>query len=78
MTIQIDKGIPLAPSQPGKGGGRKTIYPWRQMEVGDSFFVPDRTIRSFSGSAAQHRPRRFSMRTVVENGVSGIRIWRVK
>jgi len=34
MSIQIDKGVPL-PTR-----GLRTAYPWREMEIGDSFEVP--------------------------------------
>jgi hypothetical protein len=33
MAISVDKGIPIPVS------GQKSRYPWRQMEVGDSFEI---------------------------------------
>lgn len=35
MNISIDKGIPIPPHEPG----RRKMYPFDRMEVGDSFFV---------------------------------------
>ncbi len=64
----IEKGIP-APSARGK-------YPFAQMEVGDSFFVPDKTTATFGGVLSHARKRTgfgFVMRS--ENG--GLRVWRV-
>ena len=44
--IPIEKGIPRPPS-PQRGG--QQIYPWRDMEIGDSFFsnrVPFKNIQT--------------------------------
>ncbi len=74
----IEKGIPLAG---GGGGGRNSVYPFAEMEPGDSFFVPHRTAKSL-GSVVTARNRRgkkdgsgkrFSARTVD----GGVRVWRV-
>lgn len=75
--IQIDKGVPIPPHVRGQGAPK---YPWREMEIGDSFFVSDRHRRSISAaasSARQHRGHQFATRSVTENGVDGIRVWRV-
>ena len=32
--FEIESGVPVPP--------KRAIYPWREMKVGDSFFVPDR------------------------------------
>lgn len=38
--IQIEKGIPVA--EPRKRGATfEPKYPWKQMEIGDSFIVPN-------------------------------------
>lgn len=70
--IQIDKGIPI----PGRG--RKAKYPWRQMEVGDSFIIINTTNRSCSryvGWANKlYVPLRFVGRTMPDGNY---RIWRV-
>lgn len=74
--FKIDKGIPLPP--PAKGG-RNGKYPWREMEVGDSFFMPG-AARSGAPQylAGQRTGFRFSSRGVIENGVKGRRIWRIE
>lgn len=75
--IKIDKGIPVAPMP--NGAGRMALYPFRQMEVGDSFFVP-KTGQSITGPIAHAQSRmdaKFSRRTVTENGVTGTRVWRI-
>ena len=74
-TIKMDTGIPI-PETRGQSPG----IPLATMEVGHSFFVP-RTIGSVSSSISHHKVRNpgknFTVRTVTENGVKGIRIWRI-
>lgn len=75
MTYKIDKNIEQPRHQ------RK--YPWRDMEIGDSFFVPDADLPKSKADGL--RPSmaliktgfKITRRTVTENGVRGIRIWRV-
>lgn len=69
-VIQITKGVPT-PS------GRKAKYPFRDMEVGDSFFAPGSSVIGMHGCARRYRPMRFTCRTVIEHGVPGIRVWRI-
>jgi hypothetical protein len=47
------------------------------MEVGDSFFSPGSSVIGIHGCARRHRPMKFTCRSVVENGVAGIRVWRI-
>lgn len=75
MTIQIDKNVPLTTHR--RGRARK--YPFSSMEVGDSFFVPGKSTLGISGSVSQARKAfggSYATRTVTENGVSGVRVWR--
>lgn len=70
--IDIEKGVPM----PNFLGGTGYRYPWSKMEVGDSFFVTDRTSTSVSGSATAAAKRghgKFRCRTVE----GGVRVWRV-
>lgn len=75
--IKIDKGVP-APAISAQG--RPVQYPWHEMQPGDSIFVPGRTVHQLGGTIAT--PRRipgtkWTARTATENGVRGVRIWRV-
>ncbi len=71
--IAIDKGIPFP-----EGRGHKK-YPFREMKVGDSVFVPNMTTRaSFNGALQSAAPFRFTSKTMVENGVIGCRVWRTE
>lgn len=71
--VKIDKNIPL----PSFSRGRKRIYPFKEMKVGDSFLGnPGR--QSLYASAIQatflYKPKKFVARKVKE----GFRIWRIK
>lgn len=82
MTITIDKGIPLPDSKQGKvksGPNERGPYPWRTMEIGDSFFV-DLPVARVSGHASltgTRLKRFFSCRAWTEGEVEGTRVWRV-
>lgn len=79
MTIKIDTGVPM----PERGKrGRQNSYPWSEMNPGDSFFAPNKTTNGIGGSiSAVHRSHpdwEFTSRAVTEDGVKGVRVWRVK
>ena len=75
MEIKIDKHIPIPPRRSQK-------YPLLDLEIGDSFFVPDKTASMLSATIAplraQYPDRTFVARSVTENGVRGARLWRVE
>jgi hypothetical protein len=73
--FKIDKGVPLPPT---KHGTKK--YPFGEMEVGDSVFFAGNTSDKISSAYAyyQRNGKRFANRTVIENGLSGVRVWRVE
>lgn len=82
--IRIDKHVPLPADTRGRG---RTKFPFRDMEVGDSFFVPTtgkaaHQTRSNVSSAASRSGkgsgRVFTTRDVTENGVRGTRVWRTE
>ncbi len=74
--FEIEKGIPI-PNM----GTKKDKYPWRNMKIGDSFFVANKTVKIMGPCAhhiAKNRDMKFSVRTVEENGKKGVRIWRIE
>ena len=86
MTIiTIEKGVPM----PKNGAGRHSIYPFAQMEIGDSFAVPNdmgefpsrtsRRQKTISGSAAswakRHNPAAKFATHVIDGNT--VRCWRV-
>lgn len=85
--MKIDKGIPLIPKKPS---GRSKTAIWKDFAVGDSAFFPNCVQAYRQRTAAKERVITTSMpkeylpgtqwatRSVTENGVSGLRIWRTK
>lgn len=69
----VDSDIPLPEPVRSK-------YPWKQMKVGDSFFVAGMTSGRLGARARAYSARNkedFVARNVIENGVEGCRVWRV-
>jgi len=86
--LAIDKDVPL-PVSYGAGRKKGSEFPFIDMAVGDSFFVPNRTInripvdsglKGFSTSWARtHMPHaKWLVRSLVIDGVQGVRVWRVQ
>jgi len=60
-------------------------YPFRKMKPGDSVFYPGTNTRerqhpaySYAKTLQKRHGLRFTLRSVVEDGVKGIRIWRIE
>ena len=76
-TIPVQSGIPI----PEASRTRASIYPWATMGDGDSFFLPGKSKKSFTSTAAAAGKRHgFKSRVAdaQEGGVSGCRVWRVE
>jgi len=69
--VKIHKGIPIPP---GKIGATK--YPFNELEIGDSFVVPEsHAAAQMAGFGnRQYKPKRFTSRKI---GPTERRIWRV-
>lgn len=76
----IQTGLPVPTRIYTIKPGPKLKYP--EIEVlltGDSFFVADQTIYQMSSYAQYHKVRlnrTFACRSVVENGLTGVRVFR--
>lgn len=69
--MKIDKNIPLP--------NPRNNYPFRGMDVGDSFFVANIPRQVVSGAAAYWGKTHnvvFALRATEEGGVKGVRCWR--
>lgn len=72
--IAIDKKIPIPNAD--RSRGRKPIYPFRDMAVGDSFLAPAKKYNSVASIACRrHLPKEFTIRKITSEL---IRVWRVK
>lgn len=80
--LAVEHGVPIPPTVRNQPS-RFLKYPFRDLEVGDSFFVPregrdfgtlQRTIIS---CAVPHRPKKFTVRRVMTAAEDGFRVWRL-
>lgn len=71
-AIKIERGI--KPPKPRRG--RKPLYPWADLKVGESFLAENKSIRNFRGMASnmgRTLKRQYQAKEVPE----GVRVWRV-
>ncbi len=57
--------------------GRPPLYPWHELQIGDTFFAAGKTPHGMQNCGREYRPMRFKCRSVVKNGVAGTRVWRI-
>jgi hypothetical protein len=72
----IEKGVPISP-QKRPGAGRKSKYPFRDMEVGDSFMEPGVAPKA-ARCAACRSGRRLNKKFMTRTVEGGVRVWRVE
>ena len=72
MIFEIEKNIAI-PKIDKTRVGRKTKYPFRQMEIGDSFVAPKNAISAAQTHSMRHKEK-FATRTI---DADNIRIWRI-
>lgn len=72
--ISIDKNIPIPPE--GRRGKQERYYPWKDMEIGDSFLSAenDAYIRRSMSYQNKNTEKAFISRNVE----GGVRVWRIK
>lgn len=77
--FEVRKDIPI-PTATREGFSKPSKYPFKTMEVGDMFFVPEakKSFSSLASAAGKRLGRKFSTRAVSENGVDGIGCWRTE
>ena len=71
--LAIDDNIPIPEKRTHK-------YPFGNMKVGQSFFAPNigRDYPLSSLGNKRFHPKKFRQSTVTENGVTGLRVWRIE
>jgi hypothetical protein len=78
--IEIENDIPIPPKTPK--AGRKGAYPFAELEVGQSFFVPappgktNRQLQMAISGSAQHITKKTGHRFTSRTVDGGIRVWR--
>lgn len=77
---EIDKGIEIP--APNIANNARRLYPFPEMEIGDSFLVPGdgdkKVLQARLGSAACYFGKRNSKRFVTRSVEGGVRVWRVE
>ena len=73
MNYKIEKAIEVPPIKTG----RYSIYPFRKMEVGDSFFSNDISAEKLR-AAASYFGLRNERKYMVRKVDGGARCWRIK
>ena len=73
MTFEISSNIPI----PEPRFGRRPKYPWRQMQIGDSFFVPKKKT-PFMAGIAWNQKRRHGTEWTCRAEDGGVWVLRVK
>ena len=72
--VKIEKGVPM----PVRSLQRDSLYPWKQMEVGDSFVMQSGKSPNHASNMMRYQRQRtgrqYSSRTQADGT---IRIWRV-
>lgn len=81
--FKVEKNVAIPPQVAGRGCSK---YPFREMKVGDSFFVPSESqemsakiTSTLHGVASNIFGKGgITTRRVEEKGQLGVRVWRVK
>lgn len=77
---EIDRGVEIP--APNIHNRNSRIYPFREMEIGDSFLVPGnenkKALQARVGSAACYYGKRNNSRFVTRSVEGGVRVWRVE
>jgi len=75
----LENNIPIPASRKSSGVCK---YPWEDMKIGQSFFVPlseltSEDARPSPPDSLKKTGYRVQTRKLIENGVCGIRVWRI-
>jgi len=78
--ITVQKGVPIAPTSAGRPHRSKWDVLFDTTESGDSWFFAGENANRDANSIltiAKKRGVKLTTRRVVEDGVSGVRVWRL-
>ena len=76
-SIMVEDNIPMP--EGGKGGGNAK-YPWKELSIGQSFWVPSTNLKSWQTSCVKagkaHNAKYIARKFTGPAGQDGIRVWR--
>ncbi len=74
--IEIIKGVPIPPRR--TAGGRRNVYPWDKLEVGDHFCFPSKTKKTTASSLTYRAGRVTGKSFAIRVMADGIKCWRTE
>jgi hypothetical protein len=73
--IKVDKQKPI----PEKKGGPPSKYPFKELKVGDSFLIPDKSKKNgiYSSLANFNKGRKKPIKITIRIEGNALRVWRI-
>jgi len=71
MSIEVEKNIPIPPEK------KRNVYPYKQLEVGESFFVPTGKIQIVC-NANYRTGKQLGKKFIARKESEGVRVWRTE
>ena len=71
MSITIDNNVPLPPEK------KRNVYPYKDMDVGDSFLIQDGKIQIVC-NANYRASKATGMKFIARRDGNGVRVWRIQ
>ena len=79
MNYELEDGIVLPKAA---RGNRSSRYPWKEMLIDQSFFVPRTSSKNIypniNYANKSYAPRKYTGRAAEKDGIRGVRVWRVE
>jgi hypothetical protein len=71
MSIEVEKNIPIPPEK------KRNVYPYKILEVGESFFVPTGKIQIVC-NANYRTGKQLGKKFIARKESEGVRVWRTE
>jgi hypothetical protein len=73
--IKVDKQKPI----PARRGGPVSKYPFKDLKVGDSFLIPDKSKKNgiYSSLANFNKGRKIPIKITIRTEGVALRVWRI-
>jgi hypothetical protein len=71
MNIVVEKNIPIPPEK------KRNVYPYKIMECGESFFIPQGKIQIVC-NANYRTGKQLSKKFIARKEKEGVRVWRTE
>ena len=71
MTIEVEKNIPIPPEK------KRNVYPYKSMEIGESFFIPTGKIQIVC-NANYRTGKQLNKKFIARKDKEGVRVWRTE